>query len=290
MDSGISSHMTWHRDYFDKFEKISDGSSVRLGDNHKLFVRGKGDVMIRKLLNGQWYDSVIRDVLFVPELKKNLMSEGKITKLGMKIVLNEHARHGFSMGSREHDGFSMGSRGHYGFFSPSIGPPLCDVSFPTLGTILLYRALLAHCCVPIIASHVQHDALTSLLRECSCHLLSDPGLSSIYDVSVAMISLVHVPQWAMMDLQIHPTSPDGNALIAYDPKQHNSSKYWISNIESFLKGILYLYLLYKFTIAISRARTVRGGARLGLSHVSPYRFDRRMLNARNEIITHNTPQ
>nr|CAD7194298.1 unnamed protein product [Timema douglasi] len=39
-----------------------------------------------------------------------------------------------------------------------------------------------------------------------------------------------------LDLQIHPTSPNGNALIAYDPKQHNSSKYWISNIESFLKA------------------------------------------------------
>nr|CAD7197913.1 unnamed protein product [Timema douglasi] len=67
------SHMTWHRDYFDKFEEVSDGSSVRLGHNHKLFVKGKGDVMIRKLLNGQWYDSVIRDILFVQDLKKNLM-------------------------------------------------------------------------------------------------------------------------------------------------------------------------------------------------------------------------
>nr|CAD7572019.1 unnamed protein product [Timema californicum] len=85
MNSGASSHMTWQRDYFDKFEEDSDGSSVRLGDNHKLFVKGKGDVMIRKLLNGQWYDSVIRDVRFVPDLKKNLMPEGKIIKLGMKI-------------------------------------------------------------------------------------------------------------------------------------------------------------------------------------------------------------
>nr|CAD7572970.1 unnamed protein product [Timema californicum] len=49
------SHMTWHRDYFDKFEEVGDGFSVRLGENHKLFVKGKGDVMIRKLLNGQWH-------------------------------------------------------------------------------------------------------------------------------------------------------------------------------------------------------------------------------------------
>nr|CAD7599229.1 unnamed protein product [Timema genevievae] len=93
-----------------------------------------------------------------------------------------------TMDSHGHDWFSMGSRG---LSSSSVGPPLCDVSCPTLGTNLLHSALLAHCCEPIITSH---------------------------------------------DLKIHPTSPDGNALIAYDPKQHNSSKYWISNIESFLKA------------------------------------------------------
>nr|CAD7408979.1 unnamed protein product [Timema poppensis] len=73
-----------------------------------------------------------------------------------------------------------------------------------------------------------------------------------------------------LDLQIHPTSPNGNALIAYDPKQHNSSKYWISNIESFLKA------------AHGQCKMARS-KRLGLSHASQYRFDRRMLNARNEI-------
>nr|CAD7450533.1 unnamed protein product [Timema bartmani] len=138
------------------------------------------------------------------------------------------------MDSHGHDWFSMGYRG---LSSSSVGPPLCDVSCPTLGTNLLHSTLLAHCCEPIITSHGQHDVLASQLRESGCHLLSVPGLSSIYDVSVAMIiSLIHVPQWAIMDLKIHPTSPDGNALIAYDPKQHNSSKYWISNIESFLKA------------------------------------------------------
>nr|CAD7449802.1 unnamed protein product [Timema bartmani] len=74
-DSWASSHMAWHRDYFDKFVEARDGSSVRLGDNHQHFVKGKSDVMIRKVLNGQWYDTVIKDVLFVTGLKKNLMSE-----------------------------------------------------------------------------------------------------------------------------------------------------------------------------------------------------------------------
>nr|CAD7575029.1 unnamed protein product [Timema californicum] len=56
MDSVASSHMTWHREYFDNFEEVTDDSSVCLGDNHTLFIKRKSDVMIQKLLNGQWYD------------------------------------------------------------------------------------------------------------------------------------------------------------------------------------------------------------------------------------------
>nr|CAD7574621.1 unnamed protein product [Timema californicum] len=79
MDSVASSHMTWNIYYFDNFEEVSDGSSMHIGEIHKLSGKGRGDVMIRRLLSGHWYDSVIRDVLLVPDLKKNLMSEGKIT-------------------------------------------------------------------------------------------------------------------------------------------------------------------------------------------------------------------
>nr|CAD7261988.1 unnamed protein product [Timema shepardi] len=60
--------MTWNIYYFDNFEEVSDGSSMRLGEIHKLSGKGKGDVMIRRLLSGHWYDSVIRDVLLMDEV------------------------------------------------------------------------------------------------------------------------------------------------------------------------------------------------------------------------------
>jgi len=47
-------------------------------------VKGKGNVKIRKFINGQWHDSIIQDVLFVSDLKKNLFSEGKLTALNME--------------------------------------------------------------------------------------------------------------------------------------------------------------------------------------------------------------
>nr|CAD7258773.1 unnamed protein product [Timema shepardi]CAD7569412.1 unnamed protein product [Timema californicum] len=125
----------------------------------------------------------------------------------------------------------------------------------------LHRSLIVFSSQPRSSHHVHSD----------CHSININRMCNARHIDYVVISLLS------SDLQIHPTSPDGNALIAYDPKQHNSSKYWISNIESFLKA------------AHGQCKMARS-KRLGLSHASQYRFDRRMLNARNEIITHNTPQ
>lgn len=76
MDSGASAHMCFERDYFWVFDELESTSNVVLGNNKSLPVKGKGIVKIKKLINGQWYDSTINEVLFVPELKKNFYRKG----------------------------------------------------------------------------------------------------------------------------------------------------------------------------------------------------------------------
>lgn len=85
MDSGASAHMCYRREYFSTFELV-DNANVILGNNHTLSVKGKGMVRVRKFLNERWYDATINNVLYVPELKKNLFSEGVLTSKGMKII------------------------------------------------------------------------------------------------------------------------------------------------------------------------------------------------------------
>ena len=86
MDSGASSHMTYRREFFSEFSTINDGSFVSLGNNLDLEVKGIGTVRIKKNIDGIWYDSVITKVLYVPDLRRNLFSEGIITEKGLKIV------------------------------------------------------------------------------------------------------------------------------------------------------------------------------------------------------------
>ena len=86
MDSGSSSHMSYRREFFETLDESTKDVKVFLGDNRQLDVKGIGRIKIQKLINNKWFNSVIENVFFVPELKKNLFSEGIITKKGMKIV------------------------------------------------------------------------------------------------------------------------------------------------------------------------------------------------------------
>lgn len=56
--------------------------NVKLGNNHKLMVGGKGVVKIT--LSGVSY--VVNDVYYVPELKNNLLSVGQLQEKGLDVL------------------------------------------------------------------------------------------------------------------------------------------------------------------------------------------------------------
>ncbi|GBM72640.1 hypothetical protein AVEN_238224-1 [Araneus ventricosus] len=86
LDSGASAHMTYNLNYFDSLSDSTENEVIRFGNNVELPVKEKGDVKIKKLIHGKWQEGEIQNVLYVPDLKKNLLSEGVIATKGMKII------------------------------------------------------------------------------------------------------------------------------------------------------------------------------------------------------------
>ncbi|RWR98958.1 integrase core domain protein-like protein, partial [Dinothrombium tinctorium] len=85
LDSGATEHMTSRRDWFTTFEPILNKShSIRLGDNHEVFAKGKGTVTIHAIVGNEWTPHQMLNVLYVPELKKNLFSIGATTDKGVE--------------------------------------------------------------------------------------------------------------------------------------------------------------------------------------------------------------
>lgn len=84
LDGGASDHMTPRRDLFTEFSYMS--GEVIVGDGAPLQIEGKGTVRLRISDECGGWDIDLCDVLFVPQLQDNLISQGTLEGKGLKIV------------------------------------------------------------------------------------------------------------------------------------------------------------------------------------------------------------
>ena len=81
LDSGCSNHMCGHKDwFFDLNEQIR--VAVKLGNDSRLITAGKGSVKLE--IDG--IVQVISDVYYIPDLKSNLLSIGKLQEKGFTMI------------------------------------------------------------------------------------------------------------------------------------------------------------------------------------------------------------
>ena len=82
LDSGCSNHMTGAKKWFSEIDE-SFGHSVKLGNNARMAVEGKGTIKVK--VNG--LIQVIQDVYYVPELSNNLLSMGQLQERNLAILI-----------------------------------------------------------------------------------------------------------------------------------------------------------------------------------------------------------
>ncbi|CAJ2655081.1 unnamed protein product [Trifolium pratense] len=84
LDSGCRNHMCGTKDWFFNLDE-QFRISVKLGDNSRMMVVGKGNVKLR--IGG--ITQVITNVYYIPELKNNLLSIGQLQEKGLTVVFKE---------------------------------------------------------------------------------------------------------------------------------------------------------------------------------------------------------
>jgi hypothetical protein len=82
VDSGASIHMPCNKDWFENYHETNNGVNIYLGDDHLHQVKGYGDVPM-KLPNG--CVKQMDNVMYVPGIKKNLISVSTITDQYLKV-------------------------------------------------------------------------------------------------------------------------------------------------------------------------------------------------------------
>ncbi|UYV72852.1 hypothetical protein LAZ67_10000994, partial [Cordylochernes scorpioides] len=86
-DSGASCSMTFRLEWFKTYTPFTSDHPIYLGDNSTLLAEGMGDIEIQAYVDGGWYNTYIRNVLYSPQLKKNLYSLSTSTRRGFNVII-----------------------------------------------------------------------------------------------------------------------------------------------------------------------------------------------------------
>ncbi|XP_019242532.1 PREDICTED: uncharacterized protein LOC109222661 [Nicotiana attenuata] len=85
LDSGASSHICGKKDLFVELEELNRGT-ITFGDSSRVKIKGKGTILIR-LKDGS--HQLISNVLYVPEMKSNILSLGQLLEENYDIHLED---------------------------------------------------------------------------------------------------------------------------------------------------------------------------------------------------------
>ncbi|XP_050896104.1 uncharacterized protein LOC127102817 [Lathyrus oleraceus] len=87
LDSGCSNHMTFQKVWLADFDS-SNKSKVKLADNSSLQAEGTGDIVFQRSDEGK---AMIKDVLYVPRMKCNLLSVGQLIEISFSVIMKDGA-------------------------------------------------------------------------------------------------------------------------------------------------------------------------------------------------------
>jgi len=80
--------MTFQSDWICNLQQYSD-EHVSLGDGTICKVHDRGIVYIKILVNNQWLESKLENVLYMPDLNKNLFSVGACMSKNYRVIFKD---------------------------------------------------------------------------------------------------------------------------------------------------------------------------------------------------------
>ncbi|GKC50193.1 hypothetical protein Tco_1072938 [Tanacetum coccineum] len=83
VDTGVTHHVCSNKSLFSSFKEVTNGEQLFMGNSATSEVKGEGDVML-KMTSGK--ELKLKNVLFVLEIRRNLVSGWLLNKFSFKLV------------------------------------------------------------------------------------------------------------------------------------------------------------------------------------------------------------
>ena len=81
--------MTFEQDRLSNYVKFKKACTVNLGDNRAILAYGKGTYHVKAVLKDHVQEIALQEVLYLPELEKNLLSVNAMVKRGATVTFKE---------------------------------------------------------------------------------------------------------------------------------------------------------------------------------------------------------
>lgn len=88
-DTGASHHMTKSKEFFTSYTPFDEPKRVMVGNQRTMLAYGYGDIQVKALVQGMWYDHYMKDVWYTPEVVKNLFSVPAAADKGLVYRLDK---------------------------------------------------------------------------------------------------------------------------------------------------------------------------------------------------------
>jgi gag-polypeptide of LTR copia-type/GAG-pre-integrase domain len=90
VDSGASHIMSSCHDWFCQYTPLAKPIKVVLGDNSAIPTVGIGRLFIRMYTGSQWIHAILHDILYIPDLHRNLLSVSHFDRRGHEVCFADH--------------------------------------------------------------------------------------------------------------------------------------------------------------------------------------------------------
>lgn len=86
LDSGATDHMVNEKQHFNSLQRINEMNISVAKKNEKITAKKRGEISIKTFYNGDTSLKKMQNVLYVRDLKCNLMSIRSLTRKGFKVL------------------------------------------------------------------------------------------------------------------------------------------------------------------------------------------------------------
>jgi hypothetical protein len=158
IDSGASNHISNKREWFREYTEFVDPKPVYVGNGDQVLAMGSGNIDVETFDGKEWIPATLHEVLFIPDMTKNLFSVKISAKKGVDFILSDNGSKCLFKRSNKVIAVGIEADNLYRLKLRVISPETACVAYPS-ETLQLWHERLCHQNKKYVKSFIKKESM-----------------------------------------------------------------------------------------------------------------------------------